>query len=275
MASKNTKAPDARAAAKAQAQAQVRAQERRTMLMIVAGSVVGLALFAGLIFFIVNQSKVPELGTEGATEPASADATGGIPVGTGGVAGADVPTDVTRVDIYLDFMCPICNVFEQTNADDLDEMREAGDIAVYYHPISILDRYSNGTSFSTRSAGAAGVVAHLAPEHFLDFSAAMFANQPEENSDGLSDDEIEQIALSVGVPEDVAASLDDDGMLKWATAATEQSSQDGMRGTPTVRVSETGDFADGVILNETGNDDAPSVDYFTAGNLKAYLESLG
>ncbi|WP_062516166.1 DsbA family protein [Demequina gelatinilytica] len=275
MSSKNSKANDARAAAKAQAQAQVRAQERRTMLMIVAGSIVGLAIFGGLIFFIINQGKVEPLGTEGATAPAAADATGGIPVGTTGVVGEDLATDVPRVDVYLDFMCPICNVFEQTNAEELDAMREAGEIQVYYHPISILDRYSSGTDYSTRSAGAAGVVAHLAPEAYLDFTAAMFANQPEENSEGLSDAQIEQIAIDAGVPEEVAASLADDGMKKWATAATEQASVDGMRGTPTVRVSATGDFADGVILNEQGNDDAPVVDYFTAGELRAYIESLG
>ncbi|WP_062304670.1 DsbA family protein [Demequina subtropica] len=275
MSSKNSKANDARAAAKAQAQAQVRAQERRTMLMIVAGSIVGLAIFGGLIFFIINQGKVEPLGTEGAAAPAAADTTGGIPVGTAGVVGEDLVTDVPRVDVYLDFMCPICNVFEQTNAADLDEMREAGEIQVYYHPISILDRFSSGTDFSTRSAGAAGVVAHLAPEAYLDFTAAMFANQPEENSEGLSDAQIEQIAIDAGVPEEVAASLDDDGMKKWATAATEQASVDGMRGTPTVRVSATGDFADGVILNEQGNDEAPVVDYFTAGELRAYIESLG
>ncbi|WP_062387696.1 DsbA family protein [Demequina iriomotensis] len=274
MSSKDQKT-DARAAAKAKAQAQVRAQERRTMLMIVAGSVVGIAVFAGLILFIVNQGKVEPLGTEGATAPAAADATGGIPVGTGGVVGEDVATDAPRVDVYLDFMCPICNVFEQTNAEDIDAMREAGEIQVYYHPISILDRYSNGTSFSTRAAGAAGVVAHLAPEAYLDFTTALFANQPEENSDGLSDEQIEQIAVDAGVPADVAASLTDDGMRKWATAATEQASIDGMQGTPTIRVSETGDFADGVILNDQSNENSPSVDYFTAGNFKAYIESLG
>lgn len=273
MSSKNPKANDARANARAQAQAQVRAQERRTTLMIVAGSVVGLALFAALVIFIVNQGKVPELGTDGASAPAASDATGGIPVGTGGVAGVDVPTDVARVDIYLDYMCPICGVFEDTNAEDLDAMREAGEIQVYYHPVSILDRYSNGTSYSTRAAAAAGVVADRAPEAFLDFSNALFANQPEENTDGLSDDEIKQIALDVGVPEDVAGALVNDDFKKWATAATQQASVDGMQGTPTVRISASGDFADGVILNADSS--SPTVDYFTAGNLRAYIESLG
>ncbi|MDN4477498.1 DsbA family protein [Demequina lignilytica] len=269
MSSKNQKAAEARA----KAQAQVRAQERRTTLMIIAGSVAGLAIFAAVVIFIVNQGKVPELGSDGATSPVASDSTGGIPVGTSGVVGVDVPTDAVRVDIYLDYMCPICGVFEDTNAADIDEMREAGDIQVYYHPISILDRYSNGTNYSTRSAAAAGVVANDAPEAFLDFSNALFANQPAENTDGLSDDEIEQIALDAGVPADVAGSLVNDDFKKWATAATQQASVDGMQGTPTVRISATGSFDDGLILNADSS--SPSVDYFTDGNLKAYIESLG
>ncbi|WP_062462031.1 DsbA family protein [Demequina soli] len=274
MSSKTNKGGDARAAAKAKAQAEVRAKERRTTVMIIAGSVVGLALFAGLIFFIVNQSKVQPLGADGATAPAAADATGGIPVGSGGVVGEDVPTDATRVDIYFDFMCPICNQFEQINADDLDTMRESGEIALYYHPISILDRASNGTNFSTRSAGAAGVVANDAPAAFHDFVKDMFANQPAENSDGLSDDQIKQIAIDAGVPTDVAGKLDSSDMKKWATAATDQASQDGMQGTPTIRISATGKFADGVIINNQSDSSSPKVDWSQAGALKSYIEGL-
>ncbi|WP_296665522.1 thioredoxin domain-containing protein [Demequina sp.] len=269
MAAKKNEPMNARSAAKAQAQAQVRAQERRTTVIIVAASVVGLALFGALIFFIINQGKVPELGTDGAVAPASADATGGVSVGTGGVAGVDVPTDAPRVDIYLDFMCPICNTFEQINAADLDTLRESGAIQLYYHPISILDRYSQGTEFSTRAAGAAGVVADKAPEAFHDFVNAMFANQPAENTSGLSDADISQIAVTAGVPEDVAGSLDSADMRKWATAATDRASQDGMQGTPTVRVSASGVFDEGEVL------DPNTVPYFEAGGLKAYLESLG
>lgn len=265
---KSDKSQDARAQARAAAQAKVKAQERRTTLLIVAGSIVGLALFGALILYIVNQGRVPELGSDGAAAPAAADATGGIPVGTGGVAGEDVPADAPRVDIYLDYMCPICNTFEQINAPDLDELRESGAIQLYYHPISILDRFSQGSEYSTRSAGAAAVVADRAPEAFLDFSTALFASQPAENTSGLSDDQIEQIALSAGVPADVASDLTDSDMRRWATAATDQASQDGMQGTPTVRVSATGDFADGEML------DPNVVNYFSEGGLRAYIEGL-
>jgi protein-disulfide isomerase len=257
MASKNDKAAEARALA----QSQIRGKERKSTMIIIAASVVGIALFGAIVYFIVNSSKVPDLSASDAVLPAGSDATGGIPVGSTGTVGVDVPEDVTRLDIYEDFMCPICNQFEQTNAADIDALRESGDIAVYYHPISILDRASMGTEYSTRAANAAATVADQAPEHFHAFAEALYANQPEENTEGLTDANIADIAVSVGVSQEVADSLDDGTFRKWVVAATDQASQDGMSGTPTVMV-------DGEVLDQN------EVPYFQAGALKAYLESL-
>ncbi len=253
--SKNERA----AAARAEAQAQVRAKERRTTVTIVGVSILVLALFAAIVFFIVNTNSVPPL--EEADAPAPADANGGIPVGTTGIAGVDVPTDAVRVDVYEDFMCPVCAQFEQIAGPDLDELREDGTIALYYHPISILDRFSEGTKFSTRSANAAATVADAAPEAFLDFTKSMYANQPAEGTTGLDDGTIEAIAVASGVPTDVASTLDDGLFTKWVVAATERGSIDGVGGTPTVAVN-------GEILPQT------EVPYFQAGALKAYLLSV-
>ncbi len=85
MATKNERAAEARA----KAQSQVKAKERRTTVIIIAVSLLVIVGFGAIVFFIVNSSKVPALAD--AHAPAPADATGGIPVGTGGVAGVDVP----------------------------------------------------------------------------------------------------------------------------------------------------------------------------------------
>jgi len=260
MATKNESA----AAARAKAQSQVKAKERRTTVIIIAVSLLVIIGFGAIVFFIVNSSKVPAL--PDAHKPAVADETGGIPVGTGGVAGVDVPksgtgTGVPRLDLYFDLMCPVCNQFEQINSADIDSMREAGTIAVYYHPISILDRSSNGTKYSTRAANAVAVVADKDPSHMLPFITALYANQPQENSNGLSDDQIAAIAVGVGVPTEVAATFKSGEFSKWVTAATDQASQDGMSGTPTVMVNLE-------ILDQR------QVNYMTPGTLKAYLEQV-
>ena len=257
-APKNQKA----AAARAQAQKSVKAQERRTTLGIVIGAVVALLVFGGIVFYIVQSSQIPALDDDGAVVPAGSNTeTGGIPVGTSGVVGQDVPEDAPQVDVYLDFMCPICGRFESTNGEDLAELREGGDIVLSYHPVSILDGYSSGTDFSTRAANAAATVADAAPESFVAFVDAMFANQPQEGTAGLSDEQIEQIAVEAGVPEDVAATLDDGIFTKWVIAATDVASQDGMAGTPTVIV-------DGEVLDQN------EVPYMQPGALRPYLEGL-
>ena len=255
MASKNERAAEARA----KAQAQVKNKERRTTVIIIAASLAVIAIFAGIVYFIVQSSQVPPLNE--ANAPAVADETGGIPVGATGVAGEGLTDGAVRVDLYIDLLCPVCNQFEQTNAADLDELREAGKINVYYHPIAILDRYSAGTAYPTRAANAVAVVADQSPEHVVPFIQALFANQPEENTAGLDDTTIAAIAVGAGVPTEVAESFKDGKFTKWVKAATQQASVDGMQGTPTVMI-------DREILSD------PNINYFQAGVLKAHLEEL-
>ena len=259
MASKNQQSTQARAAAQAQARAQLKAKERRTTVVIIAVSLLVIMGFAAVVFFIVDSSNTPPVAD--AHAPAVADETGGIPVGTGGVAGKDVPSDVTRVDLYLDLMCPVCNGLEQTNSADVDALREAGTIAVYYHPVSILNRFSQGTMYPTRAANAVAVVAEKDPAHMLPFITALYANQPEENSTGLTDEQIAAIAVGVGVPADVAAGMKNGEFSEWVVAATDRASQDGMSVTPTVMVNRE------VV-------DPEEINYFTPGTLKVYLEQV-
>ena len=141
-----------------------------------------------------------------------------------------------------------CSLFESTNADTLDKLRESGDIVVEYHPVSILDRASNGTAYSTRSATAAVLVSVEAPKQYLAFTKALFENQPAENTDGLPDAKIAEIARGAGVADDVAAKIEsgkymgDTGDRKdatsyrpWVLAATDQASKDlGRLGTSTI-----------------------------------------
>jgi protein-disulfide isomerase len=62
------------------------------------------------------------------------------------------------------------------------------------HSVSILDRLSDGSEYSTRAASASAWVADRAPEQFSAFHESLFADQPEENTPGLSDEQIAQVA---------------------------------------------------------------------------------
>lgn len=232
----NVPPTDKLADAKKKAQAQVKAQERRTLVVWVLIGVVLVGLFGALIAYIVRQGDVDAINSDSKAVPAVASENGGFPVGTGGVVGEELDDTRVRLDVYLDFMCPICSQFEEFRGGEIDALREAGTLDVYYHPIAILDRFSNGTEYSTRSAAAAALVAQEAPDKFMAFSEALFVNQPAEGSNGLSDEEIQDVARAAGVPDAVVDKIPDHPYANWVRSATEQASIDGVGGTPTLSV---------------------------------------
>lgn len=226
---------------------------RRQRTIAVSLLVVGLLVLGGVVAWILSNQPEPApdfadiedpLGS--VSSPATANDEGGIPVGQEGVAGDATAGDgAVEVVVYSDYMCPICGMFEDVNGTALDELREQGEVVVEYRPVSILDRTSQGSQFSTRAATAAGLVADQAPEQFVAFNTAMFANQPEEGTEGLSDEQIADIAREAGVAEDVAAQIADGSYLEgdasfspWVAAATEEATRafpEGF-GTPTILV---------------------------------------
>lgn len=251
--SKNQRREEARLAALQMREEQQRkARRQRTLAIAVAlGAIVIVGVVVWAILAQGNRSALEDV----ALKPQGATESGGITVGADGIAGstAGSAADAVVVQVYSDFMCPICGVFEELNGPMLAELREAGEIVVEYHPVAILDRYSQGTAYSTRSATAVVLVADQAPETFLAFSDGLFANAPEENTAGLSDAEIAAIAREAGVPEEVAAQIesgaylgqmvDEEGLpleetfVPWVTAATDQASSDfGSFGTPTITI---------------------------------------
>ncbi|MBX0300881.1 DsbA family protein [Cryobacterium sp. 1639] len=162
-----------------------------------------------------------------------------------------VPTDLSEfsdtvnIAVYLDYLCPYCNIFETTNADQINNWVSAGTATLEVHPISILDNASNGTKYSTRSANAASCVANYSPDSFLDVSAALMANQPTEGTSGLTNAELVSVVETAGVTDaSVATCITDEEFSSWVGDATDRaldnplpnSSLDKLTGTPTVIV---------------------------------------
>jgi len=218
-------------------------REARARLITLVSVVVGLALVVVLVVVIVKQGTKDAAVTSAG--PVTATATnGGIPFGKGGTAGTS-NEDAVDVAVYVDFMCPACGQFESTNTANLDEMREAGDITLTMHPIAILDRLSQGTQYSTRAASAFSYVADKDPEHALAFSKQLFANQPEENSTGNTDEQLVGFAKAAGVPDDIAEASVKGAFTDWVTqstdvaTATESLQTSGQFSTPTIVLNGT------------------------------------
>ncbi|MFI2753152.1 DsbA family protein [Cellulomonas sp. P22] len=205
-------------------------REKRNRFIAIGGLGAALAVLIFVVVTILSHASPTTSASDAAytgdeqtladvKTPSTAQENGGIPVAASGDAGSTAENG-TVVDVYLDYMCPVCGQFEDGNGAQLAALRDEGDVTVVYHPISILDRLSNGTEYSTRAANAAAAVADLAPEKFVAFSDALFANQPEENTDGLSDEQIADIAKEVGVPDDVVAVFTEtDGDNPWRVYA--------------------------------------------------------
>jgi protein-disulfide isomerase len=216
--------------ARAKAAQMRKEQERkakRNRILAISGLAVAVIALVAVAFTIVNNNKTTKAANadvvygqdaanvvapalDDVTSPAPANDKGGIPVS--GTTAADVgvvgegDVDLT---IYFDYMCPYCGDFDEVNADDLDAMLEEGGVTITYHPVSILDRLAAGSSYSTRTVNATAIVADKSPEHFTDFVTALFTNQPEEGTAGLSDAEIAKIAQDVGVPAEVTDTFTD------------------------------------------------------------------
>src|SRR5450830_601647 len=161
---------------------QQKKREKRNRTIAISGLVAAVVVLAVVVALILGQTKGTSAGaayTGGAVKladvakPSTAEDNGAIPVGATGKAGEKPATGDVVVSVYLDYMCPYCHQFETANDAELATLR------------------------------AAAGVADQAPDKFPAFNTALFANQPAENSQGLSDDEIAKLALTAGVPQSV------------------------------------------------------------------------
>jgi len=238
-------------------------RDRRNRIITLSVLAVALVALGVVVWMILQQGQKKSLDDIPLSEvsmPATAQDDGGIPVGADAAAGT-TNEGAPVIDVYLDYMCPVCGQFEQVNAGSIDEMVAAGDATVVYHPISILDRLSQGTEYSTRSGAAAAYVADQAPEAFPDFHAALFTNQPAENSEGLSNEQLGSYAEEAGAPAEVVSAIEDGTARttfgQFVYSATAEIQQDeGFTGTPYVLV-------DGEVV-QNWNDPAGLKDAVTA-----------
>jgi protein-disulfide isomerase len=155
---------------------------------------------------------------------------GSVSNGTGFAVGNGPAT----VDIYEDFICPICKQFEDSSGSAVEQLGTQGKARVIYHPIAILDG-SSTTNYSTRSAAASACAA--VDGKFREYAKALFAQQPSEGSAGLSDDQLVQIGTSIGLNDSSFGQCVRDGTYKsWVQHVTDEASAAGVTGTPTVKV---------------------------------------
>lgn len=166
--------------------------------------------------------------------------------------GVTLGSGPVEIDLFIDYMCPACNQFESAYSENLQAWLDDGSVTINYHPITILDRLSSGTEYSTRAAAAAVCAADVGEQQFLDYTLALYQNQPAENSTGLSDNELIAIGTDdVGLDASWQTCVENGTYKGWVQDGTAWATGDGgVTGTPTAKVNgevvENASFADEV-----------------------------
>jgi protein-disulfide isomerase len=234
---------------------QQKKRERRTRFLLQGSIIVAsLAIIAIIAVVIVNSSKPAGPGPLNMASDGIQISKGGVALPTPALASGATPvanpvntaSGAVDIQIYVDYLCPICGQFESTNGSYLTSLIDNGAATLEIHPISILDRSSQGTKYSTRAANAAACVANYSPNQYYDFHNLLYSNQPQEGSTGLTDDEL--ISLTVQAKATnlsaIATCVQKQDFSAWVTAATNRaltgpipnSNVDKVQGTPTVIV---------------------------------------
>lgn len=165
-------------------------------IWVTTAAVAAVAVIVAVVVWGNSQSGGPARLPDAAAASNIIEPDGGIRVKEG---------DKT-VGVYLDPMCPACRAFEQSYTPVIEEQEGLG---LVFHPIAILDRLSQGTLYSTRSAASIYAVAVASPESVSDYVKSLYANQPAEGSTGLPNDQLISLAEQSG------ATITEADIEKW------------------------------------------------------------
>jgi protein-disulfide isomerase len=168
---------------------------------------------------------------------------------------------------YIDLQCPYCQEFLITNLANEDKWVAAGKATLEIHPLSFLDSPTN--NYSSRAANAVACVANYDPKDFLAVIKTMYADQPAEESTGLTNSKIISMLSSSGASgSKIAGCVNGESFKKWVTVATARANVSVFGGdsttskisTPTVFVNGqqyTGTLTDTSTFNDFVNQQVP------------------
>ncbi|MEV6237823.1 thioredoxin domain-containing protein [Lentzea sp. NPDC051838] len=182
-------------AARAVAQARSSGSDRTK---VIAGVAVVAVLAVAVIGYVIFQQMKPSTSSTDAIPLAAADHTISAPAVRDGntvLVGKDTAT--VTVDVYEDFLCPICGTFEKTYGSTIKTAVDDGKVKIRYHILPMLSNRSDPPGYSADSANAGLCVADEGK--FNAFHAALFAKQPEEGEAGYTKDQLIKLGKDVGV----------------------------------------------------------------------------
>jgi protein-disulfide isomerase len=168
--------------------------KRKWIIGIAAVVVVAALVIGGVIWTISDKNKTEgQVISPGASTSALA---GDVTQKRDGVAvTVGKPGAAASIDVYADFLCPICGEFEKQYKGQIEQAVNDGKLQVRYHMVPLLTTKSDPPGYSLDSANAA-LAAADAGKFVHD---ALFANQPEEGKRGYDKAQLIKLGQDVGI----------------------------------------------------------------------------
>ncbi len=221
-------------------QAATSQEQRRERLVRIIGAITVVVVVVAIIGVAVV-AKNSSNSTASPSVTASADPSAPAPAGV--LDGQDayaygVPfgtnPDAPTLAIWEDFQCPACKAVEDANGEGIVKLAEEGIVRLVWRPTTFLDN-NLGNDSSVRAAAAFGCAVDAGKAK--EYHATVFANQPEEEGTGYTDDQLVSFGEQAGI---TGADLDtfktcvaDGTYLAWAANSTSIFYSSGVGGTPT------------------------------------------
>lgn len=232
------------------------ARDKRVRFFTQAGLAVAAIAVIGILVAVIMEGTKPagpgplNMASDGIKIGADYKAvkTDALPADSAPVATPANEAGVVDITLFVDYLCPICGEFEKVNGEAINELVASGAATIEIHPIAFLDNRSQGTKYSTRATNAAACMANYTPDAFFTFHNLLFANQPAENTPGLDDATIIELATKAGANVQVTDCINNGDYVDWVAAETNRAmsgelainnldpSFTGVTGTPTVLI---------------------------------------
>ena len=226
-----------REALRRQQEAQARAK-RLQRIILVAAVVLGLVVIGVVGTIVVSQLN--KGGTAAGTNSsvpvnATSDASG-IVVNPG-----TFKDGVPKVEVFLDYQCPVCKQFETQFGTTLDDMATKGEIQLIYRTMTFLD--NNLRNDSSLKAGIAAACADNAGAYSA-YHNAIFAGQPTNEGTGYTTQQLRvDFAGTAGITGDKLTGFqqcyDSRTTQSFVEGTNEKAAADGVNSTPTIMVNGT------------------------------------
>jgi protein-disulfide isomerase len=196
---------------------------------------VTLVVVVGAVFSLTSENKAKDAAF---TALDSFQSLGAVPASVDSAAGDGIvfnPGLPTKIDIFEDFQCPVCKMFEEPIGGYLTSLITEKKAQVTYHPLSFL---GNGREDDESIAASNAAYCAVDEDKFLDFHKALMDVQSQvENSGFLNSENLITIGKKIGITSSTFADcVTNKSKLINVVAATESMNRYGVRGTPTTLI---------------------------------------